>query len=255
VTGALRLVLALLALVPTGARAQAEQIVLGLSANEVAITAVFDGSDILIFGAVKRDGPPLGPAPLEVIITVSGPLTPVTVRRKARVWGLWLNTAAALIDAAPSFYAVATTGPLDQVLTQTEDLRQSITIPRAIRSVGNSVTDSADFTEALIRIRAGQGLYRIMQGEIDFTEETLFRTQISLPANLIEGEYDTRIFLTRNGLVVDRYEAKIDVRKVGIERWLFNLAHQHPPAYAALALALAIAAGWGASAAFQVLRR
>jgi len=234
---------------------RAEQIVLGLSADQVGITAIFDGSDILIFGAVKRDGPPSDPAPLAVIITVSGPMTPVMVRRKTRVGGLWINTTAVQIDSAPSFYAVATTGPLNAVLTQTEDLRQSITIPRAIRSVGATVADSAVYTEALIRIRAGQGLYRIMEGEIGFTEETLFQTQIRLPANLIEGAYQTRIFLTRDGQVVDSYATVIDVGKVGIERWLFNLSRQQPAAYAALALVLAIAAGWGASAAFQALRR
>ncbi|NHW60011.1 hypothetical protein HA378_33110, partial [Escherichia coli] len=33
-----------------------EAVVLGLSQNRVRITANFDGSEILIFGAVKRDG-------------------------------------------------------------------------------------------------------------------------------------------------------------------------------------------------------
>jgi uncharacterized protein (TIGR02186 family) len=234
---------------------QAEEIVLGLSADEVAITATFDGSDILIFGAVKRDGPPADPVPLEVIITVSGPLTPVEVRFKERRFGLWINTQAAAVDAAPSFYAVATTAPLDQILTDTEDLRNAISIPRAIRSVGQDVENTEDYTAALIRIRAGQGLYRIMDGDIDFEQETLFRTQIRLPANLIEGAYDTRIFLTRNGRVIDSFETLIDVRKVGLERWLFNLAQDQPLAYAALALALAVGAGWAASAAFQALRR
>lgn len=245
--------LALLALL--AAPVQAEQIVLGLSADEVAITATFDGSDILIFGAVKRDGPPADPVPLEVIITVSGPLTPVNVRFKERRFGIWINTQAAAVDAAPSFYAVATSAPLTEILTDTEDLRNAISIPRAIRSVGQNVENTEDYTAALIRIRAGEGLYRIMEGEVDFEQETLFRTEIRLPANLIEGSYDTRIFLTRNGRVVDSFETLIDVRKVGLERWLFNLAHERSLAYAVLALALAIGAGWAASAAFQAMRR
>lgn len=249
----MRALLALLVLLAAPLRA--EEIVLGLSADAVAITATFDGSDILIFGAVKRDGPALAGDPLEVIITVSGPLTPVTVRRKAHRYGIWVNTSAVVVDAAPSFYAVSTTAPLIDILTDTEDLRQSISIPRAIRSVGNDVEDSADYTEALVRIMAGQGLYRMMEGDVQFSEETLFRTQIMLPANLIEGRYDTRIFLTRNGQVVDQFTTVIEVSKVGIERWLFNLAHQRPLAYAALALAIAISAGWAASAAFQAWRR
>ncbi len=235
--------------------ARAEEIVLGLSADEVGITATFNGSDILIFGAVKRDSPaPAGP-PLEVVITVSGPLTPVTVRHKERRFGIWLNTSAAHVDAAPSFYAVASTGPLADVLSDTEDVRNSISIPRAIRSVGNDVSNSADYTEALIRIRESEGLYQVLDGAVTIDQETLFRTQIALPANLVEGAYDTRIFLTRGGAVVDSYETSIDVRKVGIERWLFNLAHQMPLAYGLLAIAMAILAGWAASAVFQGVRR
>lgn len=243
-----------LGLLATTAAAQ-EQIVLGLSRDRIAITATFDGSDILIFGAVKRLGPaPAGP-PLEVVITVSGPLTPVTVREKDRVFGLWMNRASIVVDAAPSFYAVATTGPLDEVLSSTEDLRHNVSIDRAIRSVGHPVTNAGDFTDALIRIRAAEGLYQLLEGQVSLDEETLFRTSISLPANLIEGDYATRIFLTRDGRIVDSYETTIAVRKVGLERWLFNLSRQSPLAYGLMSLVLAVAAGWAASAGFRALRR
>ena len=47
--------------------ATAEEVVLGLSKDEVAITTSFNGSDVLIFGAVKRDKPIPDGAPLEVI--------------------------------------------------------------------------------------------------------------------------------------------------------------------------------------------
>ena len=75
-----------------------------------------------------------------------------------------------------------------------------------------------------------------------------------MPANLTEGDYATRIFLTRGGKVVSQYETSIDVRKVGLERWLFNLSRQQPLIYGLLSLTIAIAAGWGASAAFRLMR-
>ena len=61
--------------------------------------------------------------------------------------------------------------------------------------------------------------------------------------------------LNRDGQVVDIYETTIEVHKVGLERWLFRLAHDLPLVYGALSLALAIAAGWLASAAFTAFRR
>jgi len=75
-----------------------------------------------------------------------------------------------------------------------------------------------------------------------------------LPANLVEGAYTARIFLTQDGKVLAQQETKIDVRKVGIERWLYNLAHQRPATYGLLSLAIAIFAGWSAAAVFRVIR-
>ncbi|NAZ36637.1 TIGR02186 family protein [Rubellimicrobium sp. CFH 75288] len=235
--------------------AAAERIVLGLSEDQVALTATFDGRDILIFGAVRREeGPPPEAAPLNVIVTVSGPMRPLTVRRAERRFGIWINASAVRVDQAPSFYAVATTRPLSEILSDTEDLRHSISIPRAIRAVGNEVIDRDSYIEALIRIRTEEGSYQMLEGGVTFTEQTLFRTRVTLPATLTEGRYATRIFLTREGAVVDTFETAISVRKVGIERWLFNLSRREPVQYGVLALLIALAAGWAASAAFQALR-
>jgi len=235
---------------------RAEEVVLGLSKDQVAITATFEGSDILIFGAVKREAP-ISEVPLDVVITVAGPSQPVTVRRKERVLGIWVNTDTVELDAAPTFYAVATSGPLDEVLSDTEDLRHRVSIPRAIRSVGaaSMAEDVESFTEALIRIRKSKDAYQLLENKVAFDEQTLFRTAISLPANLTEGAYRTRIFLTREGGVVAQFETVIDVRKVGLERWLFTLSRQQPLLYGLMSLAIAIVAGWSASAAFRMLRR
>ncbi len=250
----IRLALLLLAFaLPT----KAEEVVAGLSQNRISITANFDGSEILIFGAVKREAPvPEGAGPLQVAISVAGPSVPVTVRRKEKRFGIWINTDAVEVDAAPSFYAVATSAPWQEVLKDIEDLRHKVSIPRAIRSVGApmDISDAEAFTDALIRIRRDAELYQILPNTVIVTEETLFRTSIALPANLTEGDYLARMFLTRDGEVIDEFETKIFVKKVGLERFLFNLAHERPLVYGILSLAIAIAAGWLASAVFRYLR-
>ncbi|MFT4916982.1 MAG: hypothetical protein ACI9C3_002855, partial [Yoonia sp.] len=62
-------------------------------------------------------------------------------------------------------------------------------------------------------------------------------------------------YLTRGGNIVDFYSTTIPVKKVGLERWLYNLAHENAFLYGLMSLAIAIAAGWGASAIFTLLRR
>lgn len=235
----------------------AEQVVLGLSQNQVSITTDFDGSDILIFGAIKRNAPPPEGSPLEVVIVVQGPDAPLTVRKKSREFGIWVNTESVEVDSAPAFYAVATSGPIRQVLSHTEDLRHHISVPRAIRSVGapSDVQDPQSFSEAVIRIRRKQGLYQLLENKIDLSQQTLFQTSLSLPANLTEGAYRTRVFLTRDGKVVSGTVTTIKVGKVGLERFLFNLSRKQPIIYGIMSLAIAIIAGWGAAAIFRIFRQ
>lgn len=247
---------ALLGLSLAAASASAQEgIVSGLSQNRVSITADFDGSEILVYGAVKREAPaPEGP--IDVIVTVEGPETPLTVRRKDRVWGIWINNASVAVDSAPSFYAVATTGPLTRILSATENLRRGITIDRVIRAVGiTAEADASDaFVEAMMRVRTDEGRYRLLEGRVALTEDTLFRVDVNLPANLTEGEYKVRLFLLRGGRVVAEQERLIGVRKEGLERLIFNLAKDRPLAYGLLSLVLAAVSGWAASAAFRLFR-
>ena len=174
--------------------------------------------------------------------------------RKERRFGSGSKTPTRCeIDAAPTFYAVATSAP-GRRSSHVEDLRHTVSIPRAIRSVGLGVTEGEEFVEALMRIRAREDRYQLRMGAVEVRESTLFRASIALPANLTEGDYVARFFLTRNGQVLDVYETEIDVRKVGLERFLYNLAHDQPLVYGLMSLAIAIAAGWGASAAFRLIR-
>lgn len=249
------LALGLVALVPT-AQATTEEVVLGLSQDRVAITADFDGDEILIFGAVKRETPIPEGDPLEVIVAVSGPGSPVMVRRKAKRLGIWVNTDSVLVDSAPSFYAIATSAPFQEVISDTEDLRYRVSIARAIRSVGAAmhIRGAQEFANAVVRIREQNDLYSLRENTVAVDQQTLFRTAIEMPADLTEGTYQARIFLTRGGSVISTFETDIEVRKVGLERFLYSMSREQPFLYGLMSLAIAIAAGWGASAAFRFLR-
>ncbi len=231
--------------------------VAGLSQDAVSITTNFVGSQILIYGAIKRETPvPPGP-PLGVIVTVEGPSQPVKVRRKERLFGIWMNTQALTVAAAPDFYVVATSEPLEQMLSPADDTIFRISIPLAVRAFAGpiEVADTTRFTGALLRLRKASGRYRLDEGNVRIVDQTLFRADVTLPANLIEGEYKTSIFLVRDGRVVSAYRAPIKVEKVGLERWLYRLALDRPFWYGLLSLAIAVVAGWAASAAFRTLKR
>lgn len=250
----MRALLVMLLLVTLPARA--EEVIAGLSQNRVSLTVNFEGSEILIYGAVRRDGPLPEDSDLGVIVAVEGPPMPAVIWRKARRAGIWVNTESQEVRAAPSFYAVASTAPLNQILSPDADLTHRISTRLAIFEARSTpdARDPAAFTEALIRIREGEGLYQSRDGAVELQRDTLFSTRITLPKNIVEGRYAARIFLLRDGDVIDEYETVIDVQKAVLERWLFNLAYQQPALYGLLALGLAVFFGWGASAVFRLIR-
>ena len=155
--GWLAVLLALLAVTPLAAQ---ETVVTGISKDNIALTADFNGSEIFIFGAIRREGPAQpDAAPLDIIITIKGPTRGVTVRRKDRRFGVWVNTDAVRVREAPTFYSIATTSPLDSLLTETELLRYQIGMNQAVRRVGGhpTITDTSSFGEAVVRIASDGG--------------------------------------------------------------------------------------------------
>ena len=124
---------------------------------------------------------------------------------------------------------------------------------RTHSSAGDRAAEKA-FVDALIRIRRESGTYQINERAVSLEESTLFQTRVELPSTLVEGTYITRIYLTREGRVIDRYESHLPVYKVGVERWVHLLAVEQPLVTGLLALMVAVVAGWGASALFRSLR-
>ena len=86
--------------------AQANDIIIGgLSEKNVSINTTFTGSDILIFGSIKRsDSQKIVPS--DVIIEILGPSTNLTVRKKKKIFGIWVNSDPTKLANSPSFYSL-----------------------------------------------------------------------------------------------------------------------------------------------------
>ena len=260
------LILLVLAALPLmAARGMASEIVGALSQNRVSLTANFAGSEILIFGAIRRDAAELGAeeaaeaqgeVDYDVIIVIEGPRQRVDIWRMDRVAGIWMNVESESMASVPSFYAVASTGPLDEILSIEADGQYHISPREAIRAeqVGDGSPQALLFSEALLRIRERAAQYLSLERFVHVDRGVLFRANVQLPANLTEGAYTTRMYLMQDGAVVSQYRTAIFVRKDGIERWLHELAYDQPFLYGLLALFIALVAGWGASALFRLIR-
>lgn len=254
----MRLAALLIALTLAGPAVAQETVVTGVSTDNIGLNATFDGSDLFVFGAIRRDAPIApGSDPIDVIITIKGPPRTIKVRHKERRLGIWMNTDSLTVRQAPSFYAIATTRPLGDILSETEQLRWQIGMDEAVRRVGghDTIEDTTVYTDALVRLKEATGNYQQHDGSVLVAEETLFQTSFHMPANLVEGDYVAQFFLARDRAVISSGTTVIRVQKTGIERWIYNFSRNRPLFYGLASVAAALACGWMAAEGFRLARR
>lgn len=226
-----------------GARAQ--QLVADLSNHLIAITTGFTGTEVVLFGAT--DGPG------DVAVVVSGPLTSVTVRRKSRTAGIWVNTDSVTFGQVPSYYDVAASQPLDRIVEPAQLNRHRIGLNHLRLEPEETLpaAELATYRAALIRNKQRAGLYGLATAPVTFLGERLFRTDIYFPANVPTGLYTVSVFLIRGGEVQSAQTTPLVVSKVGFSADIFEFARSQPIAYGVVAVIGAVAAGWAAAAAFR----
>ena len=228
------------------ARAASDVLVVDLSQETVAITTGFAGTDVLLFGAIEGKG--------DVVVIVRGPDRPVVVHRKSRVLGVWINTASMTFARAPSFYAVASSGPLEQIATETVRARNEmgiqylrLNLPRAKASPNVA----AEWRAGLVRNHQRLGLYQSEIRPITVQFDRLFRAELTLPANVSTGKYQVQVYLLRDGRVVSAQIRGLDVERVGAEALVYDFAYEQSALYGIFAILVALMAGWLAHLAFR----
>ncbi|HET7408869.1 MAG TPA: TIGR02186 family protein, partial [Paracoccaceae bacterium] len=176
--GAVRLCAAMAAIlvIAGGVRVlAAETVVASLSQHDVSLTTGFAGSEIFVYGAVRRTAPrPEPTGELDIIITVTGPEAPVVVRRKERHFGIWTNGPPVQVDAAPSFYVVASSDGFRETITWTDDLRYRIGLDYVITLIDAPawIENREAYRVAVARVREAEGLYSVLPNSVRIIENT-----------------------------------------------------------------------------------
>jgi uncharacterized protein (TIGR02186 family) len=238
--------LVLLLLIPVCAKA--EDLVSGISQDIIQITSNYTGTDIVVFGAVEQGQ---GAPGRDIVVVVRGPGQPMVVRRRDRIAGVWVNRDAARFEGLPAYYYLASTAPLARIAAPDALARYGIGVQGLRPSQIGSHHDPEPFRQAAFRRLRRDGLYSESPGSIDFLSETLFRTRVPVPAGVTRGQYNVEVYLFRDGQVVSAQSTPLFVDATGLERRLFNLAHEAPLSYGLACVFMAMLLGWISSVLFR----
>ncbi|MXO58123.1 hypothetical protein GRI89_00995 [Altererythrobacter salegens] len=217
-----------------------------VSQHDIEVRQGFTGTELLLYGAIlEPDGRRAG-RDYDIVVVLKGPTQPIVLREKQQILGIWVNADSTDFRSAPSFFAVASSHPIDEIV----DARTAAIYELGLDYLQLSPSGSIDpaeqqrFTAGLVDLRRRQGLYEEDPKGVAISEQVLYQARIALPSNVQTGRYTAETFAINRGRVVASAISDVEVKKVGFERAVAGFADNWGFAYGILAVALSVFMGW-----------
>jgi uncharacterized protein (TIGR02186 family) len=224
-----------------------------ISARQIQIRYSFTGAQLLLFGAIIYPGGLAPERPADIVVVLRGPVQPILVREKQKIAMIWMNADSNRFRSAPSFYAVASSRPIsDLVDERTASIYEMGLDNLQLSPGGGALPDKEQRFEAgLLDLRRRQGLYSQNPRGVEITDRVLYRATITIPSQVPVGTYTAETFLVDRGRVLAAATRDITINKSGFERYVALAARRHAFLYGLVAVALSLFLGWAAAAVFR----
>jgi uncharacterized protein (TIGR02186 family) len=224
-----------------------------ISARQVQIRYSFSGAQLLLFGAVVYPGGRVPSRPVDIAVVLRGPVQPILVREKQKIAGIWMNADSNRFRSAPSFYAVASSKPVDRLVDERTAAIYELGLHNLQLSPGGGALPDKErrFEAGLLDLRRRQGLYSESPTGVEITDGVLYRAVITIPSQVPVGTYTAETFLIDRGKVIAAATRDIQISKSGFERYVALAARRHEGLYGLTAVFLSLGLGWAAAAAFR----
>jgi uncharacterized protein (TIGR02186 family) len=174
-----------------------------------------------------------------------GPDVELTVRRKERIFGIWINREQIRFDEMPGYYFLGSTGPIEDIAPPQllSRFQLGAEILGETLDVGIGEEDAMTFRTAAVRNLSREQLFFETPEGIEFLSQTLFRTRIPVPATVPPGEYHAEVYLFRAGTLLTLQSSPVFVDKTGLERRIYEFAYSASLAYGFVAVFFSCAFG------------
>jgi uncharacterized protein (TIGR02186 family) len=224
-----------------------------VSQREIEIRYSFTGAELLLFGAIIYPGGRTPKEPADIAVVVRGPAEPILVREKQKVAGIWMNVESERFRSAPSFYAVASSRPLTELVDERMAAIYELGLENLQLSpgAGASPEERRRFESGLIELMRSNQLYVEAPRGVEITGGVLYRARLTIPARVPVGNYTAETFLIQDGRVLAAAVREIRIEKLGFERFVTEAAERWSFGYGLVAVLVSLFLGWGGSAVFR----
>lgn len=246
-----RILLALIAFLALGA--QREPILVPeVSQHEIRVRQGFTGTELLLYGAILDPDGSRPSEPYDIVVVLKGPTESILLREKEKKLGIWVNAQSTVFRSAPSFFAVASSRPIDEIVDERTAAIYELGLGFLQLSPSGVIDpeEQTRFTLGLVDLRLREGLYNEDGTGVTISGDVLYQARIAVPSSVITGRYTAETFAISDGRVIDSEIAEIVVRKHGFELFVAERADQSAFGYGLFAVFLALLSGWLAGRVF-----
>lgn len=225
--------------------AQSEPILVPeVNQSRIEVRQGFTGADLLLYGAVFD---PAGGrnTDYDIVVVLKGPSEPIRLREKDRIAGIWMNAASSDFRSAPSFFAVASSRPITEIVDErTAAIYELGTNFIQLSPSGMIDTEEQQrFAAGLVEMRERLGLYKQDAEGVRIKEKVLYQARIALPSNVTTGPYTAETFAIADSRVLASATAEIEVVKVGLEGQVVYASERYSLFYGLGAILLSLGMG------------
>ena len=248
-----RLASALAALAVVLIAADKPVLVPDISARQVQIRYSFQGGQLLLFGAIAYPNGRTPTRPADIAVVLRGPVQPILLREKQKIAGIWMNADSSRFRSAPSFYAVASSRPIRDLVDERTASIYELGIHNLQLSPGGGALPERErhFEAGLLDLRSRAGLFSENPHGVEISSGILYRAFISIPSQVPVGTYTAETFLIDRGHVVAVATRDIQIDKSGFERYVYLASRRDRFAYGLACVAMSLGLGWAAAMAFR----
>lgn len=226
-----------------------------VSQHEVQVRQGFTGTELLLYGAILDPQGTRAGRDYDIVVVLKGPTRSITLREKQKHAGIWINAASAEFRSAPTFYAVASSRPVDRIVDARTAAIYELGLPfLQLSPIGAIDPDQqVRFAAGLVSLKAGDQLYQEDPRGVTVSEQVLYQARIHLPSSVQTGTYTAETFAISHGRVVASAIARVEVRKTGFEKAIADFAQYQSLWYGLLAVAVSVGMGWLAGRLFALV--
>ena len=229
-----------------------------ISEHDIVLRQGFTGADLLLFGVILDAAGGRAQGDYDIVVVLKGPSEEIQIREKARLLGtIWVNADSTAYRSVPSFYAMASTRPIAEILGDDERTAAiyELGLPYLQLSPTGSINpeEQARFSAGLVDLRQRQGLYAQYEDGVTVSEGVLYRARLPIPSNVIPGRYVAETFAIADGRVITSATSEVDVRKEGFEGVVAEEAADNSFLYGLFAVGLSVFMGWAAGRLFALV--